>query len=194
MSYPGFYKIPCQEDPRLTLSFYPYFPGTTIIHSHTQLRNVMASIGPGPLLPGLQPAPLIQGGRLKKMAGEKKENKKGYNGEERMHFPGGNTFYVNAILASYILVREYLIISGTRSYPIYRRPGSPGSYGKYYRHAYRHRGQIIEKMEPAYAVRMKNVSPGNLLGFPRNGLIFLKHELYRRTIETSFVTVRQGLL
>lgn len=147
------------------------------IHSHHPLRNVLGQLNPDSFT-RIQLLPLSREA-VEKLAGEK-----GYNGEDVYGISGGNPFYVNEILASY-------------------SPGVPDNIKDSILSVFnRHDGvtrqlweilsimptgievRYLEKMEPAYAAAVEKCLAGKIL-VPKNGLIFFKHELYRRTIETS---------
>jgi DNA-binding CsgD family transcriptional regulator len=147
------------------------------IHSHHPLRNVLGQLPPDSFTK-MQLTPLSRES-VDKMAAER-----GYKGEDVYSISGGNPFYVNEILASY-------------------SPGVPDNIkdsilSVYHRLEDRVRQvwQILailptglevrhmEKMNPAYIEAIENCLDLKQL-LLKNGVILFKHELYRRTIESS---------
>ena len=147
------------------------------LNAHNQLRNVLGQIPPDTFT-RMQLTP------LSKEAVEKMAVEKGYSGENVYSISGGNPFYVNEILASYSLgVPENVKDSILSVY--HRMDGKSkeiwqllsvlptGLEIKY-----------LAKMEPAYAAAIEPCLEAKILLLD-NGLLRFKHELYRRTIETS---------
>ena len=147
------------------------------IHSRHPLRNVMGQLNPDSFT-RMQLPP------LSRQAVEKMAEEKGYKGEDVYGISAGNPFYVNEILASYSLgvpdnIKDTILSS-------YNRLDE----------ATKHVWQILsvlptgfeikylEKMEPSYAASIHNCLDLQIL-IPKDGLLFFKHELFRRTIETS---------
>lgn len=149
----------------------------TEIHSQHPLRNVLGQL-PADSFTRLQLTPLRRE-IVKKMAEEK-----GLNGEDVYTISGGNPFYVNEILASY-----------SQGVPDNIKDSILSVYNRMDEHT-KHIWEILavlptafeitylEKMEPSYAAAIENHLDLNIL-IVENGLISFKHELYRRTIETS---------
>lgn len=121
---------------------------------------------------------------LSKSAVEKMAEEKGYKGEDVYSISGGNPFYVNEILASY-----------STGVPDNIRDSILSSYNRLDENT-KHVWQIIsvlptgfeinylEKMEPGYADSIHNCLAQKIL-VPKEGFIYFKHELFRRTIESS---------
>ncbi len=141
------------------------------------LRNIFGQLSPDSFT-RLQLTP------LSKPAVEKMAAEKGYSGEDVYSISGGNPFYVNEILASY-------------------SPGIPDNIkdsilSVYYRQdeKTKHLWELLsvaptgfeitylEKMEPAYAAVVEYCLDAKIL-IQREGSIFFKHELYRRTIQAD---------
>jgi hypothetical protein len=121
---------------------------------------------------------------LSKEAVEKMTEEKGYKGEDVYKISEGNPFYVNEILASYSLgvpdnIKDSVLSSYNRLDEDTRHVWQvlsviPNGFEINY----------LEKMEPSYAASIHNCLDLQIL-IPKNGLIFFKHELFRRTIEDS---------
>ena len=141
------------------------------------LRNVLGQLNPDSFT-RLQLLP------LSRWAVEKMAEEKGYKGEDVYSISGGNPFYVNEILASYSL-----------GVPDNIKDSILSSYNRLDEET-KHVWQILsvlptgfeikylEKMEPSYAASIHNCLDLQIL-IPKDGLLFFKHELFRRTIETS---------
>jgi len=147
------------------------------IHSAHALRNVLGQL-PFDAFTRLQLIP------LSRQAVEKMSVEKGYSGEDVYSISGGNPFYVNEILASY-------------------SPGVPDNIkdavlSVFNRHDAKTRQvweilsvlptgietKHLEKMVPLYAESIEYCLGSKILIID-NDIIFFKHELYRRTIESS---------
>jgi DNA-binding CsgD family transcriptional regulator/tetratricopeptide (TPR) repeat protein len=147
------------------------------IHSHHPLRSVLGQLPPDSFT-RMQLTP------LSREAVDKMASEKGYKGEDVYSISGGNPFYVNEILASY-------------------SPGVPDNIkdsilSVYHRLEDRVRQvwqilailptglevRYMEKMNPDYIEAIENCLDLKLL-LLKNGVILFKHELYRRTIESS---------
>jgi DNA-binding CsgD family transcriptional regulator/tetratricopeptide (TPR) repeat protein len=147
------------------------------IHSRHPLRNVLGQLNPDSFT-HIQLLP------LSRQAVEKMAEEKGYNGKEVYSISGGNPFYVNEILASYSDGIPDNIKDSILS--VYNRQDEKT----------KHTWEILsvlptgfeirylEKMEPLYAVAIEQ-SLGSKIIILKDGLLFFKHELYRRTIEMS---------
>lgn len=147
------------------------------IHAHHPLRNVFGQLNPDSF-DRLQLPP------LSREAVDKMAEERGYNGEDVYSISGGNPFYVNEILASY-------------------SPGIPDNIKDSILYSYNQADEktkqvwqilsvlpkalevsYLEKLEPAYAAAIEKCLEKKLL-LMENGLLFFKHELYRRTVEAS---------
>jgi predicted ATPase len=147
------------------------------IHSRHPLRNVLGQLPPDSFT-------RIQLTPLSRPAVEKLAEEKGYSGENVYSISGGNPFYVNEILASYSLGVPDNIKDSIMS--VYHRLDEktkhvweilsvlPTGFELKY----------LEMMEPMYAAAVANCLEMKIL-LVKDGQIFFKHELYRRTIETS---------
>jgi ATP/maltotriose-dependent transcriptional regulator MalT len=147
------------------------------IHSSHSLRTVLGQLPPDSFT-RLQLTP------LSRQAVEKMAVEKGYKGEDVYAISNGNPFYVNEILASYSTGIPDNIKDSILSF--YNRLGEKtkqvlqilsvmptGLELKY-----------LEKIEPQYEMAIHNCLDLKIL-ILNEGLISFKHELYRRTIETS---------
>ncbi|HEU5168715.1 MAG TPA: LuxR C-terminal-related transcriptional regulator [Chitinophagaceae bacterium] len=147
------------------------------IHSSHPLRTVLGQLPPD-FFTRLQLSPLSRG------AVETMAAAKGYKGEDVYSISGGNPFYVNEILASYSTGIPDNIKDSILS--VYNRQNEKtkqvwqilsvipsGLEVKY-----------LEKLEPYYSEAIENSIDTKIL-IMKEGLISFKHELYRRTIETS---------
>jgi DNA-binding CsgD family transcriptional regulator len=147
------------------------------IDSRHPLRNTLGQLNPDSFT-RLQLLP------LSKEAVEKMAEEKGYKGEDVYTISGGNPFYVNEILASYSLGVPDNIKDSILS--VYNRVDGKtkevwqilavlptGLETKY-----------LEKMEPCYAPEIETSLELKIL-VPKNDVIFFKHELFRRTIESA---------
>jgi ATP/maltotriose-dependent transcriptional regulator MalT len=147
------------------------------IHSHHPLRNVLGQL-PTDSFTRLQLTP------LSREAVEKLATEKGYRGEDVYSISGGNPFYVNEILASYSTGIPDNIKDSILS--VYNRLDEKT------KHVWKILSVLptgfeikyLEKMEPSYVAAVENCLGLKIL-IPKNGRIFFKHELYRRTIEAS---------
>lgn len=147
------------------------------VHTHHLLRTVLGQLQRDSFT-RLQLTPLSRA-----IVGKLSEER-GYNGEEVYTISGGNPFYVNEILASYSVgvpenVRDSVLSSFSRLNEQTKRLWEflsviPTGFEIRY----------IEKMDPSYPSIVHNYLDLKIL-VSRNGLISFKHELYRRTIESS---------
>jgi DNA-binding CsgD family transcriptional regulator/tetratricopeptide (TPR) repeat protein len=149
----------------------------TEIDSKHPLRNILGQV-PADSFTRLQLAP------FSRHAVEKMATEKGYKGEDVYTISGGNPFYVNEILASYSAgVPENIKDSILSSYNRLEEDTKlvwqilsvlpTGLEIKY-----------LRKMEPSYATAIHGGIDLKILILKEN-LIFFKHELYRRTVESS---------
>ncbi len=147
------------------------------IHSHHPLKHVLGQLNPDSFT-RMQLPP------LSRQAVEKMAEEKGYRGEDVYYISGGNPFYVNEILASYspgipdnikdsILSVYNLLDEKTKQIWQILSVLPTGFEIKY-----------LEKIEPQYAAAIENCLDYKVL-ISKDEVIFFKHELYRRTIETS---------
>jgi len=147
------------------------------VHALHPLRNLLGQL-PSHSFTRLQPAP------LSKDAVSKLASEKGYNGEDVYSISAGNPFYVNEILASYspgipenikdsILSVYHRLDDKTRRLWEMLSVQPTGFEVDY-----------LEKIEPQYDTSLAPCLEAKIL-LLRNGRLFFKHELYRRTIETA---------
>ncbi len=153
------------------------------IYSNHPLRNVLGQLNPDSFT-------RIQLLPLSRQAVEKMSSEKGYKGEDVYNISGGNPFYVNEILASYSLgipdnIKDSIISAYNRQEERTKQVWEllsviPASFEVKY----------LEKFEPLYAAAIERCLESKIL-FLNDGLIFFKHELFRRTIETSLSPFRR---
>lgn len=153
------------------------------IHSHHPLKSVLGQLPPDsftriPLAP------------LSKEAVDKMANQRGYKGEDVYSISGGNPFYVTEILASYSAGVPDNIKDAVLS--VYNRQEgktkevwellsvTPAGL----------EAATLSKAEPDYEKAIESCLEVRILHLDR-GNIFFKHELYRRTIETSMSPFRR---
>lgn len=147
------------------------------IHSRHPLRNVLGQLPPDSFT-RLQLTP------LSRPAVEKLAGLKGYSGENVYQISGGNPFYVSEILASYSPgvpdnIKDSILSVYNRQDGKTRQVWEilsvlPTGFEVHY----------LERMEPQYAASVAQCLESGIL-ILKGGLIYFKHELYRRTIETS---------
>ena len=147
------------------------------IHSNHPLRNVLGQLPAGSFT-RLQLTP------FSKKAVEKLSLERGWSGEDVYSISGGNPFYVTEILASYStgipdnikdsILSVYNLMDEKAKHIWQILSVLPTAFEIKY----------LEKMEPFYATAIENYLDLKILILD-NGRIFFKHELYRRTIETS---------
>jgi len=147
------------------------------IHSRHPLRNVLGQLNADSFT-------RIQLPPLSRQAVDKLAQEKGYNGEDVYTISGGNPFYVTEILAGYSLGVPDNIKDSILS--VYHRLDEttkhiwevlsvlPTAFDVNY----------LEKLEPTFASAIENCLETKIL-IHEKGLIFFKHELYRRTVETA---------
>ncbi len=147
------------------------------IHTRHPLKNVLGQLPPDSFT-RLKLTP------LSRPAVEKMAEERGYNGEDVYSISGGNPFYVNEILASYSVGVPDNIKDSILS--VYNRQDEKTKYVweilsilptgfdiKY-----------LEKTEPSYSASIQKSLDTKIL-ILKEGILFFKHELYRRTIEAS---------
>ena len=147
------------------------------IHSHHPLRNVLGQL-PTDSFTRLH---LTQ---LSRQAVETMVTEKGYSGENVYNISGGNPFYVNEILASYSPgvpdnIKDSILSVYNQQAETTKRMWQilsvlPTGFETRY----------LERMEPLYCPAIENSLDSKIL-ILKDGLLFFKHELYRRTIEAS---------
>src|SRR6476661_3971242 len=149
----------------------------TEIHSSHPLRNIMGQLNPDSftrieLLP------------LSKQAVAKMAEERGYNGEDVYRITNGNPFYVTEILASY-----------SQGVPDNIKDSILSIYNKMNEKT-KHVWEILsvlptafemtylDKLDVSYIPAVQNCIDATILIIDKER-IFFKHELYRRTIESS---------
>jgi DNA-binding CsgD family transcriptional regulator len=147
------------------------------IHAHHPLRNVLGQLPPDSIT-RLQLTP------LSRQAVEKMAAEKGYSGEDVYYISDGNPFYVNEILASYSPgipdnIKDAILsvynVQDKKTKQVWEILSVlPTGFELKY----------LEKMDPSYAEGVENSLDSKIL-ILSEGVIFFKHELYRRTIESS---------
>ncbi|MBS1661454.1 MAG: AAA family ATPase [Bacteroidetes bacterium] len=147
------------------------------IHSRHPLRNVLGQLPPDSFS-RLQLTP------LSKTAVEKLATQKGYSGENVYQISGGNPFYVSEILASYSLgvpdnIRDSILSVYNRQDDKTKQVWEILSVIPTGLEI-----QYLERMEPQYAQAVAKCLESGILQL-KDDLIRFKHELYRRTVETS---------
>ncbi|HEY0677988.1 MAG TPA: AAA family ATPase [Chitinophagaceae bacterium] len=153
------------------------------IHSKHPLRNVLGQL-PSDSFTRMQLEP------LSRPAVEKMVLDKGYSGEDVYSITGGNPFYVTEILSSYNQVvpdniKDSILSAYNRTAEGTRRiwellSVSPTGFELTY----------LEKFDPLYASAIEDSLELKIL-FLKDGLIFFKHELFRRAIETSLSPLKR---
>ena len=147
------------------------------VHALHPLRNLLGQL-PSHSFTRLQPAP------LSKEAVGRLASEKGYNGENVYSISGGNPFYVNEILASYSPGIPENIKDSILS--VYHRLDEktkqlweilsvqPTGFELDY----------LGQLEPDYDASLAPCLEAKIL-LLKEGRLFFKHQLYRRTIETA---------
>ena len=127
---------------------------------------------------------------LSREAVRKLATDKGYSGEDVYSISGGNPFYVNEILASYSPgipenIKDSILAVHNRQDEKTRYIWDvlsmlpTGLETKY-----------LYKIDPRYEDAIENSLESRIL-IINNGLLFFKHELYRRTIEQSLSPIKR---
>lgn len=147
------------------------------IHSGHPVRNVLGQLPPDSFT-------RLRLTALSRQAVEKMAGEKGYSGEDVYGISGGNPFYVNEILASYSPgipdnIKDSVLSVFNRQEEKTKQVWQilsvlPTGFEIGY----------LEKMEPLYASAIAKCLDAKILLLKGDRLSF-KHELYRRTIETS---------
>jgi DNA-binding CsgD family transcriptional regulator len=147
------------------------------IHSRHALKNVLGQLPPDSFT-RLQLTP------LSKQAVEIMAGQKGYNGEDVYNISGGNPFYVNEILASYspgvpANIKDSILA-------VYNRQDEKTKHAWEILSIQPNGFQIkyLEKIDPLYSTAIKQSLDAEIMVL-KEGIVFFKHELYRRTIEAS---------
>ena len=147
------------------------------IHSRHPLRNVLGQLQSGSFT-------RIQLPPFSRDAVDRLAKEKGYNGEDVYSISGGNPFYVNEILAGYSAGIPDNIKDSILS--VYNRLDEKT----------KHIWQVLsvmptafdlrslEKLEPNFIEAIESCLETKILIVDK-GSIFFKHELYRRTVESS---------
>ncbi|QHT70245.1 AAA family ATPase [Rhodocytophaga rosea] len=156
------------------------------ISSQHPLRNILGQLPPDTFT-RLQLTPLSRQ-VVEKMVGNRK-----YSGEELYTLSGGNPFYVTEILATYNQVlpdniRDSILASYNRKEEKTRQAIEllsviPNSFEVKY----------LERLEPLYASALDQCLELKVL-IIKEGYISFKHELFRRTIETSLSPLKRVAL
>ena len=153
------------------------------ISSHHPLRNVLGQLAPDSFT-------RIQLPVLSKQAVEKLAVEKGYSGENVYSISGGNPFYVNEILASYSEgvpenIRDSILSVYNRQEEATRQLWEnlavlPTGFEISY----------LQKMDIGFTAAAETAIDSGIL-IVKEGQIWFKHELYRRTIETSLSPLKR---
>ena len=156
------------------------------INSQHPLKNVFGHLPPDSFT-RLQLTP------LSKEAVDTMAKEKGYRGEDVYSISGGNPFYVMEILASYSAGIPDNIKDAVLS--VYsRQEGKTKEIWELL--SVTPAGLEIDtlsKAEPDYEKAIENCLEAKILLFEK-GLIYFKHELYRRTVETSMSPFKRVML
>ncbi|HVU55037.1 MAG TPA: AAA family ATPase [Puia sp.] len=147
------------------------------IHSHHPLRSVLGQLPPDSFT-RMQLTP------LSREAVDKMATERGYKGEDVYRLSGGNPFYVNEILASYSTgvpdnIKDSILSVYNRLSDKVRQIWQILAIlptGLEVRH--------LERIDPSYIEAIESCMDMKIL-LLKNGVILFKHELYRRTIESS---------
>lgn len=151
------------------------------VNAQHSLRHVFGQLPPDSFTT-LQLLPLSRAA-VEALAAEK-----GYNGEDVYSITGGNPFYVNEILASYSpgipenVKDSILALYNTLDDKTKRVWSTLSVIPAGFEIAY------LKKMEPGYETAIENCLLAKIIILD-NGVIFFKHELYRRTVEASLSPV-----
>ncbi len=149
----------------------------TEIHSGHPLRTIMGQLNPDSFTRiELQP--------LSKQAVGKMAEERGYNGEDVYRITNGNPFYVTEILASYSegvpdnikdsILSVYNKMNEKTQYVWQILSVLPTAFEMNY----------LDKMDGSYLPAVQNCIDARILIVDKGRILF-KHELYRRTVESS---------
>jgi len=147
------------------------------VHSQHALKNLPGELSPDSYLQ-LTLAP------FSKKIVEQLAEERGYNGDDVYRLTGGNPFYVHEILASYSQGVPQKIKDSILS--VYNRHEENTKHiwellsiiPNYFEIVY------LKEMFPSYHAAIEHSLECGIL-IKKDGFIFFKHELYRRTIESS---------
>jgi len=153
------------------------------IHAHHPLRNVLGQLSPGSFT-RMQLLP------LSRHAVDKLAEEKGYNSEDVYRISGGNPFYVTEILANYSKgvpdnIKNSILSTYNNAEEKTKQVWQilsviPSGFEMKY----------LSTFEPSYATAIERCIDTKIL-ILENGRIFFKHELFRRTIETSLSPLKR---
>ena len=153
------------------------------IHSRHPLRNVLGQL-PTDSFTKVSMNP------LSREAVEKMAIEKGYSGQDVYSISGGNPFYVTEILSSYSVgvpdnIKDAILSTYNRLEETTRQIWDllsviPSGFEIKY----------LEMFEPLYSFSLESCLQAKIL-FLKDGNIFFKHELFRRTIETSLSPLKR---
>ena len=158
----------------------------TEIHSGHPLRNIMGQLNPDSFT-------RIELVPLSKQAVEKMAEERGYNGNDVYRITNGNPFYVTEILASY-----------SEGVPDNIKDSILSVYNKMNEKT-KHVWQVLsvlptafemnylDKMDASYIPAIQNCIDAKILIVEKEKIVF-KHELYRRTIESSLSPLARMVL
>ena len=156
------------------------------VHSRHPLRNVLGQL-PGDAFTKLSMTP------LSRQAVEKMADERGYRGEDVFNITGGNPFYVTEILSSYSLgvpdnIKDAILSAYNRTDAKARQVWDllsviPSGIETTY----------LEQFEPSYRAAIENCLELKII-LVKDGLVFFKHELFRRTIENSLSPLKRVAL
>ena len=156
------------------------------IPSNHPLRNIMGQLSPD-IFSRMTLTP------LSREAVQRMADQRGYSGEDVYHISGGNPFYVNEILASYSLgipenIKDAVLASFNQQEGLTKQLWElfsviPTSIETGY----------LSILEPHYAQAIEECLVSKIL-VEKEGAIGFKHELFRRTIETSLSPLKRVAL
>ncbi|MBC7827897.1 MAG: AAA family ATPase [Chitinophagaceae bacterium] len=147
------------------------------IHLGHPFRNVLGQLPPDSFT-RLQLTP------LSRQVVEKMAREKGYNGEDVYNISGGNPFYVNEILASYSPGVPDNIKDSILSVYNQQAEGTKSTWEILSILPNGFNIKYLERKELVCSVAIKQSLDAKIL-ILKDGILFFKHELYRRTIEAS---------
>jgi ATP/maltotriose-dependent transcriptional regulator MalT len=153
------------------------------IQAQQQLRNMLAELPPASYTKILLPP-------LSKKAVEEMAIERGYNGEDVYSVSGGNPFYVSEILSSYSYgvpenIKDSIISAYNRTEDSTRDVWDLLSVIPT-----RFEIKYLAKFEPEFLPALDSCMDLKIL-IVDDGLIFFKHELFRRTIENSLSPLKR---
>jgi len=147
------------------------------INNQYSLRNVFSDLAPDTFTRLLLTP-------LSKQAVQKLADEKGYDGEDVYSISGGNPFYVNEILASYSLGVPDSVKDSILSF--YNRLQDETKNVLQFLSVIPEGLELtrLYKIDPSFHQAIESCLENKILVI-KNNKIFFKHELYRRTIESS---------